>query len=66
MTQKKRRKPSKPATRPRKTSKKDPKTLDDLVVDGSLPRVKVRVFPSRKRSKNKSDDQLVVELQCEV
>jgi len=66
MTQTKKRKPSKPAARSKKTSKKESPTLDDLVVEGSLPRVKVRVYPSRRRGKNKPDNQLVVELQCEV
>jgi hypothetical protein len=66
MTHGKKRIPNKPAARPKKTSKKDTPSFDDLVLEGSLPRVKVRVFPSRGRSKTKADDQLVIELQCEV
>lgn len=66
MTPVKKRKPGKPAARPKKTPKKDSPSFDELVVEGSLPRVKVLVYPSRGRSKTKPDDQLVIELQCEV
>jgi hypothetical protein len=62
----KKRNPSKPVTRPKKSSKKDISSFDNLVVEGSLPRVKVKLFPSRRKSKAKSDEQLVIELQCEV
>lgn len=57
---------SRSATRPKPGLKKKLPRFDELVVERSLPRVKVRVFPSRKKSKTKPDDQLVIELQCEV
>lgn len=66
MTEIKKRKPSKPAIRPRQPSKKKYPSFDDLVIENSLLRVKVRIFPSRRKSKSKSDDQIVIELQCEV
>jgi hypothetical protein len=66
MTRSKGRRTSQPANRPGPASKKKSPGFDELIVDRSLPRVKVRVFPSRKKSKAKPDDQLVIELQCEV
>lgn len=66
MTEIKKRKPSSPASRPGKSSKKKYPSFDDLVVGNSLPRVKVRLFPSRRKSKSKPNDQIVIELQCEV
>jgi hypothetical protein len=66
MTPVKRKKPGKPAVRPKRNSKKNFPSFDDLVVERSLPHVKVRLYPSLGRSKTKPDDQLVIELQCEV
>ena len=66
MTQIKKNKPGKPNRRTKQSPKGKFPTLDDLVVDRSLPRVHVRVFPSRKKRGNKPSDQMVIELQCEV
>jgi hypothetical protein len=66
MTTIKKNKPKKPGPRPKKGATEQFRTLDDLVVDRSLPPVRVKVFPSRKKSKTKPIDQTVIELQCEV
>ena len=66
MTEIKKKKPGKTATHPSQSSKKKYPSFDDLVVEHSLPRVKVRIFPSRRKSKSKPNDQIVIELQCEV
>lgn len=66
MTHNKKNKPGKPSRRTKQGSKEKFPTLDDLVVDHSLPRVHVRVYPSRKKSRTKPNDQMVIELQCEV
>ncbi len=65
MTCIKKSKPKKPGPRPKKGAQ-EPMRMDDLVVDRSLPAVRVKVFPARKKSKNKPADQMVIELQCEV
>lgn len=66
MTSIKKNKPGKPGPRTKKRSKEQYPSLDDLVVDRSMPPVQVKVFPSRRKSRNKPADQLVIELQCEV
>lgn len=66
MTQIKKRKPNKLNRHPKPSSKKNSLTLDELVVDGSLPLIKVRVYPSRNKSRSKSNNRIVIELQCEV
>jgi hypothetical protein len=66
MTYLKKNKPGKTGPRTNKGSKEKYPSLDDLVVDRSLPPVQVKVFPSRKKSRNKPADQMVIELQCEV
>lgn len=43
-----------------------PATFDDLVVDGSLAPVEVRVSPVRTGRKLSPTDDLLIELQCEV
>ncbi len=48
-----------------------PITFDDLVIDGALPAVKVRLRPAGSESSKKKkspglDDELLIELQCEV
>ena len=66
MTKIKQSRTNKPAGRPKPSLKKKFPRFEELIVEGSLPRVKVRVFPSRKKSKTKPADQIVIELQCEV
>ncbi len=66
MTPIKKRKFPKPNKRSTPTSKTESLTLEDLVVDGSLPRVKVKVSPLRSKSRSKPNERLVIELQCEV
>lgn len=61
----KKKKQGKPNTRTKRPRDKFP-AFDELVVGGAVPRVKVKVFPSRGKGKNKPADHLVVELQCEV
>ena len=61
----KKKKQGKPNTRTNRPRDKVP-AFDELVVGGAVPRVKVKVFPSRGKGKNKPADHLVVELQCEV
>ncbi len=54
-------------TRPQKSEKAvKPGSFDELVVESSLARVKIRVFPSRRRDKSRPNDKLLIELQCEV
>jgi hypothetical protein len=66
MNKVKKNKPGKPRSRTKPVSKERFPSLDDLVLDRSIPRVHVKVFPSRKKSGNKPSDQMVIELQCEV
>lgn len=66
MTDIKKNKPGKPSRRKKRVSKERFPSLDDLVLDRSLPRVHVRLYPSRKKSGTKPSDQMVIELQCEV
>lgn len=66
MSPTKKRRQGKPTASSRKSQKERSLTFDDLVVEGAVPRVKVIIFPSRKKSTNKPTDRLVVELQCEV
>lgn len=66
MTVTKKNKPRIPNRRTKQPAQDRFPTLDHFVLDGSLPRVHVKVFPSRKKSRNKPNDQIVLELQCEV
>lgn len=66
MTYIKKNKPSKPGRSRKQNSKAKFPTLDDLVLDHSLPRIRVKVYPSRKKSVSKPNDQIMIELQCEV
>jgi hypothetical protein len=66
MTYLKKNKSRKPGSRVKKGSKEKYPGLDDLVVDRSLPPVQVKVFPTRRKSRNKPAEQMVIELQCEV
>jgi len=43
-----------------------PLTFDDLVVDGSLTPVEVKLLPSKMRKSISPNDDLLIELQCEV
>ena len=62
----KKRRQSKSIARTKQTAKEKFPAFDDLVVEGAVPRVKIRLFPSKGKSRNKPTDHLVVELQCEV
>jgi hypothetical protein len=66
MTDIRKNKPKRPSRHPQQVSKDRFPTLDDLVLDRSLPHVHVKLFPARKKRGNKPTDQLVIELQCEV
>lgn len=66
MTKTKQSRTSQSTSCPKPAPKKKLPRFDELVVERSLPHVKVHVFPSRKKSKTKPEDQIVIELQCEV
>ena len=66
MSSTKKRRQSKPIARTKQTPKEKFPAFDDFVVEGAVPRVKIRLFPSKGKSRNKPTDHLVVELQCEV
>ncbi len=66
MSSTKKKRQDKPIIRTKQAPRDKFPAFDELVVGGSVPRVKVKVFPSRGKGKNKPTDHLVVELQCEV
>lgn len=66
MSSTKKKKQDRPTTRTKRPSRDKFPAFDELVVGGAVPRVKVKVFPSRGKGKNRPAEHLVVELQCEV
>ena len=43
-----------------------PMTFDDLVIDGALDPVEIKLIPTRTREQTSRTDELLIELQCEV
>jgi hypothetical protein len=43
-----------------------PMTFDDLVIDGALDPVEIKLSPTRTREQAFPTDELLIELQCEV
>lgn len=48
------------------TEMETPLGFAELIVDGSLPPVKIKLKQTKQEKKPASDDELLTELQCEV